>query len=108
MSDRTTRDELELMLYPGIVEHNGFPRGETFYECECGQRLSNNMGPADVRAHEYMHHGMHTEQSTNPECGYCGNTPCTCDGFGHRVDDQGNAIYPKPGCNCVYCQQEEV
>ncbi len=46
------------------------------------------------------------------ECGYCHNyifpdVGCGCDGFGHSLDDQGNAIYPKPGCDCQQCQWAE-
>lgn len=88
----------------GLNDWVGTPRGETFYTCTCGMRLSNNLRDDDERKHEYMHHGMHTERDTNPACGYCGNTPCTCDGFGHNVDEQGNAIYPKTGCECQWCE----
>ncbi len=45
-------------------------------------------------------------------CEYCHDyimdDGCSCDGFGHSLDEKGNAIYPKPGCDCVCCQQEEV
>ncbi len=49
------------------------------------------------------------------QCGYCHSYimkvdtqhpyGCNCDGFGHSLDSEGNAIIPSGSCECAACEQ---